>query len=240
MQTSINMSDISKIENYNHKISEKKWHKESFSRLKKEFNDSIWLLIDKKSDLNISLLNDFKPSKIFIPHWSYIINKDIYGAFECIVFHMTDLPFGRGGSPLQNLIVRGFKATMISAIKVQSGIDTGDIYLKKHLDLTGTAEEIFQRSSIVIEEMIKEIIVSDINPTPQTGEVVEFKRRKPEESNINNLTELENIYDHIRMLDCDGYPHAYVEISGVKYEFTDAIFDANNKIISADVRIVKK
>ena len=47
---------------------------------------------------------------------------------------MTDLPFGRGGSPLQNLIVRGFEETMTSAIKVTKGIDTGDIYLKeKHL-----------------------------------------------------------------------------------------------------------
>ena len=44
---------------------------------------------------------------------------------------MTDLPFGRGGSPLQNLIVRGYKSTKLTAIKVQSGIDTGDIYLKK-------------------------------------------------------------------------------------------------------------
>ncbi len=26
--------------------------------------------------------------------------------FECVCFHMTDVPYGRGGSPLQNLIIR--------------------------------------------------------------------------------------------------------------------------------------
>ena len=38
---------------------------------------------------------------------------------------MTDLPFGRGGTPLQNLIVKGFDKTKISALKVTKGIDAG-------------------------------------------------------------------------------------------------------------------
>ena len=46
---------------------------------------------------------------------------------------MTDLPYGRGGSPLQNLIVRGHKHTMISAIKCVKELDAGPIYLKKPL-----------------------------------------------------------------------------------------------------------
>ena len=42
---------------------------------------------------------------------------------------MTDLPFGRGGSPLQNLIVRGYKETMLSAIKCVGEVDAGPIYI---------------------------------------------------------------------------------------------------------------
>ena len=44
--------------------------------------------------------------------------SEIIRNYECICFHETDLPFGRGGSPIQNLIVRGFKTTKISAIKM--------------------------------------------------------------------------------------------------------------------------
>jgi methionyl-tRNA formyltransferase len=221
-------------------LSEKKWHEDLFNQLKSEFDDNEWLLINKKSDFNLQLLNEFKPNKIFIPHWSYIIPEDIFNSFDCIVFHMTDLPFGRGGSPLQNLIIRGFKSTKISAIKVQSGIDTGDVYLKKTLDLTGSAQEIFQKSAIVIEEMIKEIIIENSIPSPQIGEIVEFKRRKPEESNISELEDLENIYNYIRMLDCEGYPHAFIETKFFKAEFTNANFNESEKIITANVRIVKK
>lgn len=221
-------------------LSEKKWHENLFNQLKSKVNENEWLLINKKENFNLQLLNEFKPDKIFIPHWSYIIPEEIFNSFDCIVFHMTDLPFGRGGSPLQNLIVRGIKSTKISAIKVQSGIDTGDVYLKKSLDLVGTAHEIFQRSSIIIGEMVKEIIVNNCKPFPQTGEIVEFKRRKPEESNISELEDLENIYNYIRMLDCEGYPNAFIETQFFKAEFTNANFNKFEKIITANVRIVKK
>ena len=80
---------------------------------------------------------------------------------------MTDLPYGRGGSPLQNLIIRNNKSTKISAIKVESGIDTGGIYLKNDLDLSGTAKDIFDKSSDIIYNMISEIIIKDLKPIQQ-------------------------------------------------------------------------
>ena len=73
---------------------------------------------------------------------------------------MTDLPYGRGGSPLQNLIVRGHSETKISALKVEKKLDTGDIYLKKNLSLEGSAQKIFQRANTSIIDMIKEIPVN--------------------------------------------------------------------------------
>ena len=49
---------------------------------------------------------------------TYYIDKSIYEKHECILFHMTDLPFGRGGSPLQNLLLRDIEKTKISLIKI--------------------------------------------------------------------------------------------------------------------------
>lgn len=46
---------------------------------------------------------------------------------------------------------------------------------------------------------------------PQEGDPVVFKRRKPEQSDMSGLEKLEEIFDYIRMLDADGYPHAYIE-----------------------------
>lgn len=221
-------------------LSEKSWHKELFELLKDEFNNDSWLLIDSKVDFNLEKLNQYQPNKIFIPHWSHIIPCDIFENYECVVFHMTDLPFGRGGSPLQNLISRGYKTTKISAIKVEEGLDTGDVYIKKLLSLEGTAAEIFERATLIIQEMISDIIERKIEPFPQFGEVTEFKRRKSEDSNLVELSELEKVYDYIRMLDCEGYPKAFIETPNLKFEFDNASFDESGKIITANVRIFKK
>jgi methionyl-tRNA formyltransferase len=221
-------------------LTEKIWHQELFKDLENEFNQDSWLLIDSKADFDIEKLNQYNPDKIFIPHWSHIIPREIFEKYTCIVFHMTDLPFGRGGSPLQNLIVNGHSTTKISAIKVEQGLDTGDVYLKKALGLDGTATEIFHRASTIIRNMIQDIIKNNIQPSPQVGDIVEFKRRKPADSNIFDVNTLEKVYDYIRMLDCEGYPHAYLETPAFKFEFLNANFNSNEEIITANVRIFKK
>ena len=221
-------------------LSEKPWHNDLFIKLKSEFNNIKWSRIDNKSNFNEKFLSKLKPDIIFIPHWSYVIPESIFNKFECILFHMTDLPYGRGGSPLQNLIIRGKEKTKISAIKVESGIDTGGIYLKSDLDLSGSAKEIFVRSSLVIYDMISEILIKELKPSPQIGEITIFKRRLPYQSSIMDLSELTQIYDYIRMLDCEGYPNAYIETTNFKFDFTEAKFDKNNNLINANVRIFKK
>lgn len=151
------------------------------------------------------------------------------------MFHMTDLPFGRGGSPLQNLIVRGFKETKVSAFLCDGGLDTGPIYLKKPLSLDGAAQEIFERASGVIEQMITEIITKNPPAMPQKGDIVEFKRRKPEEGHLELAKDIEQVYDFIRMLDAEGYPKAFLSLKNLKIDFSNAKFDGDQ--INAQVRI---
>ena len=79
-------------------LSEKKWHKDLYKNLLEKSKYNKWVLIDSKEKFQIKNLKKIKPNKIFIPHWSYIIPKSIFENYECIVFHMTDLPFGREDS----------------------------------------------------------------------------------------------------------------------------------------------
>jgi methionyl-tRNA formyltransferase len=220
-------------------LSEKSWHKKTFQILKTRFSHDEWVHITSRAQFTVENLKELNPDRIFIPHWSYIIPEAIYNQYECIVFHMTDLPYGRGGSPLQNLIARGFSRSKITALKVEEGLDTGPIYLKNSIELAGTAREIFLRSANVITEMIGDIIEKDPVPQEQEGEVTTFKRRKPEESNVTKLNSIEKLYDYVRMLDCEGYPNAYIETEHFKFEFSRAALQSNSDIL-ADVRIIKK
>ena len=220
-------------------LSEKSWHDDLFVSLSKNKNQK-WFRIKKRNAFNLKKINEINPNKIFIPHWSYIIPKSIFNKFICIVFHMTDLPFGRGGSPLQNLIIREIKSTKISAILINEGIDSGPIYEKKPLKLNGTAQQIFNRSVPIIEKMINNIINKKLKPTPQKGEIIEFKRRTPKESDLKLISNLSKVYDHIRMLDAENYPNAFLENKNLKFMFYNANFDKENNLIEANVRISKK
>jgi methionyl-tRNA formyltransferase len=91
-------------------------------------NTSLFLkrnvvFIKEKADLFLDNLKKINPKYVFFPHWSHIIPSAIYENFQCIVFHMTNLPFGRGGSPMQNLISRGIYDTKISAISCVKELD---------------------------------------------------------------------------------------------------------------------
>ena len=67
-----------------------------------------------------------------------------------MIFHITDLPYGRGGSPLQNLIERGYSSTKLTALRCTADLDAGPIYSQEVLNLAGTAEEIFLRADALI------------------------------------------------------------------------------------------
>ncbi|MFC1540568.1 methionyl-tRNA formyltransferase [Candidatus Margulisiibacteriota bacterium] len=196
-------------------------------------------LASEKSQLSVEYLKKINPRYIFFPHWSWIIPEKIYKNWECVVFHMTDLPFGRGGSPLQNLIKMDIPTTKISALKVIKEVDAGPIYFKKDLALHGSAEEIYKRASkIIFHEMIPFMIKNKPGPKPQSGEVVLFKRRTPAQSSVAGLGSLRELYDHIRMLDAECYPRAFLETDRFKFEFSNADLKGNS--LMAEVKISSK
>jgi methionyl-tRNA formyltransferase len=188
-----------------------------------------------KTDLTASSLRAISPRYVFFPHWSWKVPADIFENFECVIFHMTDVPFGRGGSPLQNLVVRGFTNTKVTALRCVAEMDAGDVYMKQDMSLEGTAEEILRRAADITCAMIKVIVTDNPVPTPQYGQPTLFKRRAPEDGNISGLTEPSQIYDYIRMLDADGYPPAFVEVGGLRLEFSRGRLKADS--VEANVRI---
>jgi methionyl-tRNA formyltransferase len=207
-----------------------------YNKIFKKNNKNYYFIFDKNK-LTSQILQKLKPKYIFFVHWSHIIPDYIYKNYNCIIFHMTDLPFGRGGSPLQNLISRGIYNTKISAIKCEKEIDSGKIYLKKKLSLkNGSAKDIYLKSGKIIKKMIEEICKKNIIPKTQEGEVIFFKRRTKDLSEINNLDTLKKIYDQIRMLDCDGYPNAFFNFQGFNYSFENAKFKKNTILANVKIR----
>lgn len=198
-----------------------------------------WRFVETPDEL-ASALSVLRPRFTFFLHWNWKVPAamlEMPAGCECVCFHMTDVPYGRGGSPLQNLIAAGHRTTMLSALRMVDEMDAGPVYLKRPLDLSGTAEAVYVRATRLAHEMMAEIIATEPEPVPQAGEVVAFKRRRPADSDVTGLRRLDALYDHIRMLDAEGYPHAYLVAGGFRLEFTRASLYAGRLV--ADVTITE-
>ena len=198
------------------------------------------LRVSDKAGLSAGAMAAFDPAWIFFPHWSWIIPPEIHDRFRAVIFHMADVPYGRGGSPLQNLIVRGHRDTKLTALACSAGLDAGPVYLKRDLSLDGTAEQILRRASDLMEEMILTIVRESPEPVAQRGEPTLFRRRTPEQSDIATAATLDQLHDLIRMLDADGYPHAFARIGNFRLEFREAVLEEGRIGATVQITMEKK
>ena len=195
-----------------------------------------WHYIGKREELGLDTIRALDPDYIFFLHWSWKVPDEIIREYKCVCFHMADVPYGRGGSPLQNLVLGGHSHTKLTALRMTAEIDAGPVYLKEDLCLEGSsAEEIYIRATYKATEMIKRMVSEDLEPVPQVGDAVLFTRRRPEESEMPALANLQQVYDFIRMLDAHGYPRAFFQHRGFRYELSRAASYDNR--IEANVTI---
>lgn len=216
----------------------KPWHIAEFYLHKADLPGD-WHLVTKKEELTIEMLERLNPRYIFFPHWSWIVPDSILSRWECVCFHMADVPYGRGGSPLQNLIVRGHQNTKLTALRMTNKLDAGPVYKKVDLSLGGSAQDIFVRMAPKIIELEKYIVANEPEPEEQEGEIVEFIRRTPKQSVVPIKCSENELLDHIRMLDAETYPKAYLDYGEYRLEFDRATKDENGQVV-AKVVFTKK
>tara|TARA_A100001015_G_scaffold167124_1_gene185792 strand:- start:793 stop:1458 length:666 start_codon:yes stop_codon:yes gene_type:complete len=213
-------------------ITKKKWDLNNFKNLNKNI-----FVFDK---INLTKIKKINPKIIFFIHWSKYIQDFLFNKYLCIQFHSSNLPKGRGGSPIQNQILSNIKKTKISAFKVSQKLDSGPICLQYNLSLKGSALDILKRIENKSIQMIKKIInIKNLNFKKQKGKPSLFKRRMPSESIINlyKTTTINKLYDFLRMLDAPCYPKAYVKLNKFKFMFND--IKLNKRKINAKVEIIK-
>ena len=192
-------------------------------------------LLSSPKKLTINYLKRKKPEIIFFPDWSWIIPNEIISNYKCICFHESNLPKFRGGSPIQNQIIRGITKTKTTAFVMNEQIDAGDIILQKNLSLEGSIQEIFSRMAENDYSLILKIINGKYKRRKQSGKPTTYSRRKPKESELKSLNHSKNyLYNFIRMLE-DPYPNAFIRIGKQKLIFKKAIY--NNKKLSLEVKI---
>lgn len=211
----------------------RKWALELYDMISKKHKNFVLLNDPKK--LTSKYLQRINPEIIFFPDWSWIILKEIFTTYKCICFHESNLPKFRGGSPLQNQIIRGIEKTKSTAFIMTNGLDEGDIVLQKNLSLKGSLDEIFERIKKNDFEMISKIIQGRYRIKKQQGRPTLYKRRKPEQSKLTSLNYSNKyLYNFIRML-ADPYPNAFLRVGKRKMIFKSAKFDGKKLKFTGEI-----
>ena len=207
----------------------------------KKFKKKNYFFITKKKQLNFNKIKKINPNIIFFPHWSWKIPSLIINNFHCIGFHSTPLPYGRGGTPIQNMIIRGYKKTELCSFKLNDTLDGGAIYLRNKFSLMGNYDQIANRMYKLISFQMKKIIKHMPKEKVQKGKIVVFKRRKPKDSKLDFVENIKKIYNKVRMLDSKEYklPKAFYNIGNYTLTFSNA--DLNTKdFMNCNVKITSK
>jgi methionyl-tRNA formyltransferase len=138
-----------------------------------------WRLVSSPKDL-AAAIKAHTPEFIFFLHWSTLVPADIVTKQLCVNFHCTPLPYGRGGSPIENMILRGHEVTIITAHRMTETLDAGPVYgTIGPVALLGTKDEILDSLATPCVELMTWIARTRPEATPQTGEVVHFERLAP-------------------------------------------------------------
>ena len=196
------------------------WHQAGFQAVQARMPGE-WVYVSTPDALDAAVCAR-PPRYVFFLHWNWRVSVALWSRIECICFHMTDVPYGRGGSPLQNLIESGHSTTVLTALRMVDEMDAGPVYAKRPLSLEGRAEEIYLRAGDLCWELIDWIIREQPQPVAQQGQATHFRRRTPEQSRLPEEGGLRRVYDHIRMLDAPDYPLAFIRHGNFVLEFSHA------------------
>ena len=164
------------------------------------------------------IIDSISPDLIFFVGWSYKIPEEIVSNYTCVCLHPSPLPKYRGGSPIQNQILRNEKESAVSLFVMDKGLDTGDILYQSEFSLRGSLDDIFDRITAIGTKGINTVVanadnLNNIKTKQDDSEATFFRRKKQSDSEINSTDfekfEAEYFYNKVRCLN-DPYPNAFI------------------------------
>ncbi|MGD0126049.1 MAG: methionyl-tRNA formyltransferase [Terriglobia bacterium] len=128
-----------------------------------------------KDEVTVAFLSKFQPDFIVVVAYGHIIPPWMIDLPKqgCINLHASLLPKYRGAAPIQWAIMRGESVTGVTTMKIDEGLDTGDILLRREvpIEASDTTETLSERLSGVGAELMAETLGKlsrgEIQPQPQ-------------------------------------------------------------------------
>ena len=151
-----------------------------------------------------------------------IVGRDVRNRYgQALVVHASDLPEGKGWSPLVWQILEGRQRIAVTLLEASDEVDSGAILGQRWLEFAGheLIEEI-NVSLFAAELDLLDFAVAQfgaVTPRAQDGSCATwYRRRTPEDSRLDPEKTLGEQFDLLRVCDPQRYP-AFFEYRGHRY-----------------------
>ena len=174
-----------------------------------------------KDPATVEFLSRYRPDAIVVVAYGHILPTWMIDLprLGCINLHASLLPKYRGAAPIQWSLIRGEAVTGVTTMRIDVGLDTGDILLKREVEIQDedTAETLGERLSQLgadlMIETLRRLEQGDLEAQPQDHTQATLAPiLKKEDGRIDwNLPALD-IWNRIRGL--RPWPGAYTNFRG--------------------------
>lgn len=118
---------------------------------------------DKLKQSNaVEIIKNLGADLIVVVAYGKLLSKEILECtkYGCINVHASLLPEYRGAAPIQWAVIDGKEKTGVSIMKMNEGLDTGDVILcdETQIDINETAPQLFERLSYIGSKLLPKAI----------------------------------------------------------------------------------
>lgn len=137
-----------------------------------------------------------------------------------LVVHASDLPKGRGFSPLTWAVLNGENSIPVVLLEAEGAVDSGPIVYRDAMQFEG--HELANEMRVVLGQKTVELCIRYLNEAgpvashPQIGEPTILARRRPNDSELDVNRSIRDQFNLLRVVDNDKYP-AFFELNGHRY-----------------------
>lgn len=178
----------------------------------------------------LEIFRKISPDMVVLVAFGQILPKEIidFPRFGCINVHPSLLPKYRGAAPINWSIINGEEKTGITIMRMDEGVDSGDILLQKEtgIGIVDTFDDLHEKLSSIGAELliraVEGVIDGTLKGTPQDGSLATFAPRLARDAGyINWDNEAEKIVNFIRGL--SSHPGAYSFLGDKKLKIFYAV-----------------
>ena len=171
----------------------------------------------------MDVIRSVAPDVIVVVAYGKILPKDIldFPRYGCVNVHGSLLPKYRGAAPIQWAVINGESETGVTIMKMDEGVDTGDMLYKKAIPIgiDDTAESMFEKLADLGAQMLIEALdmleEGSLSPEKQDDTAASYAPMLSKDISVIDWSKpAKEVHDLIRGL--YSWPVAHTFINGKK------------------------